>query len=50
MQLKLEHFNIKIGQHKVLLNVADARELGLIREIGSYPWAPKPFCHCGYNG
>jgi AMP phosphorylase len=29
MQLKLEHFNIKIGQHKVLLNIADAKELGV---------------------
>lgn len=28
MQLKLEHFNIKIGQHKVMLNIADAKELG----------------------
>ncbi len=29
MQLKLEHFNIKIGQHKILLNIADAKELGV---------------------
>ena len=29
MQLKLEHLNIKIGQHKVLLNIADAKELGV---------------------
>ena len=29
MQLKLEHFNIKIGQHKVLFNIADAKELGV---------------------
>lgn len=29
MQLKLEHFSIKIGQHKVLLNIADAKELGV---------------------
>lgn len=29
MQLKLEHFNVRIGQHKVLLNVADAKELGV---------------------
>jgi AMP phosphorylase len=30
MQLKLEHIDIKIGQHKVLFNVVDARELGVI--------------------
>jgi len=29
MQLKLELFNIKIGQHKVMFNVADAKELGV---------------------
>ena len=29
MQLKLEHYNIKIGQHKVLLNIVDAKELGV---------------------
>jgi AMP phosphorylase len=29
MQLKLEHFNVKIGQHKALLNIADAKELGI---------------------
>ena len=29
MQLKLEHINIKIGQHKVLFNVVDAKELGV---------------------
>jgi len=29
MQLKLEHFKIKIGQHKVLFNIADAKELGV---------------------
>lgn len=29
MQLKLEHFNIKIGQHKVMLNIVDAKELGV---------------------
>ena len=29
MQLKLEHLNIKIGQHKVLLNIADAKQLGV---------------------
>jgi AMP phosphorylase len=29
MQLKLEHINIKIGQHKVLFNIADAKELGV---------------------
>jgi AMP phosphorylase len=29
MQLKLERLNIKIGQHKVLLNIADAKELGV---------------------
>jgi AMP phosphorylase len=29
MQLKLELFNIKIGQHKVMFNIADAKELGV---------------------
>src|SRR5665647_3432136 len=29
MQLKLEHLDIKIGQHKVLLNIVDAKELGV---------------------
>ncbi|TFH03282.1 MAG: thymidine phosphorylase, partial [Methanosarcina sp.] len=29
MQLKLEHFDIKIGQHKALFNIADAKELGI---------------------
>ncbi|MCQ1536503.1 AMP phosphorylase [Methanosarcina sp. KYL-1] len=29
MQLKLEHFDIKIGQHKVMFNIADAKELGV---------------------
>ncbi|MDD3042388.1 MAG: AMP phosphorylase [Methanosarcinaceae archaeon] len=29
MQLKLQHFDIKIGQHKVLFNIEDAKELGI---------------------
>jgi len=29
MQLKLQHFDIKIGQHKVMFNAADAKELGV---------------------
>lgn len=29
MQLRLEHIDIKIGQHKVLLNIADAKEMGV---------------------
>ncbi len=29
MQFKLEHFNIKIGQHKVMFNIADAKEMGV---------------------
>lgn len=27
--MKLEHFNLKIGQHKVMFNAADAKELGV---------------------
>lgn len=29
MRFNLEHFKIKIGQHKVMFNIADAKELGV---------------------